>query len=121
MQCIAIPIKNFELVKDDVITDNGITITTVEASLSNRETVTDGIESVSSGYTASESSGYGSETSKVTRRLNRRTHYAESHEKEYALKMRYVFSFCAPKLFVMFNGCCLNLSARTLIILLKNT
>ena len=80
--------KHFDQVSDDInAPDDDVTITKVEASLLKRENVnTDGKESVStlSSYTASGSSGYGSEiSSERNQKLRKRYRYHESHEQEY--------------------------------------
>jgi len=85
VQCIAIPVKYFDQIIDNLSApDDDVTITKVEESLLKREeTTTDGTESASSGYTASGSSGYGSDMSSEQKRRPRKR-YHESYAKEYA-------------------------------------
>ena len=93
VQCVAIPLKHFDKVRDRLVwNSNDVTMTKVNASLARRDLLGDGQDSTSSGHTGSASSGYGSDLNSPhvrRRRVTRR--YDEAHSTTFAEKSRFDF------------------------------
>ena len=89
-QCIAIPLKHFEKVRDHVtVPQNDVTATKVTASLARRDLLGDGQDSLSSGHTGSASSGYGSDqNSPYLRRKRNKKRYDETHATNFEKQAR---------------------------------